>query len=49
VITLRDLVGCSAAEVCELLDINDGNQRVLLHRARTRVRLALAPLVGVSH
>ena len=41
VITLRDLVGCSAAEVCELLDINDGNQRVLLHRARSRVRAAL--------
>src|SRR5687767_809094 len=32
VITLRDLVGCSAPEVCELLDISDGNQRVLLHR-----------------
>jgi RNA polymerase sigma-70 factor (ECF subfamily) len=48
VITLRDLVGCSAPEVCELLDITDGNQRVLLHRARTRVRLALAPLVGVA-
>ncbi len=48
VITLRDLVGCSAPEVCELLDISDGNQRVLLHRARTRVRLALAPLMGVS-
>ena len=48
VITLRDLVGCSAPEVCELLGISDGNQRVLLHRARTRVRSALAPLVGVS-
>ena len=48
VITLRDLVGCSAAEVCELLDISDGNQRVLLHRARTRVRLSLTPLVGVT-
>jgi RNA polymerase sigma-70 factor (ECF subfamily) len=48
VITLRDLVGCSAAEVCELLDISDGNQRVLLHRARTRVRRALAPLIGVT-
>jgi RNA polymerase sigma-70 factor, ECF subfamily len=48
VITLRDLVGCSAPEVCELLDISDGNQRVLLHRARTRVRSALAPLVGVT-
>lgn len=48
VITLRDLVGCSAPEVCELLGITDGNQRVLLHRARTRVRTALAPLVGVA-
>jgi RNA polymerase sigma-70 factor (ECF subfamily) len=48
VITLRDLVGCSAAEVCDLLDITDGNQRVLLHRARTRVRAVLAPLVGVT-
>jgi RNA polymerase sigma-70 factor (ECF subfamily) len=48
VITLRDLIGCSAAEVCELLEISDGNQRVLLHRARTRVRGALAPLVGVT-
>ena len=48
VITLRDLVGCSAMEVCELLDISDGNQRVLLHRARTRVRLALAPLMEVT-
>ena len=35
-------------EVCELLDITDGNQRVLLHRARTRVRLALAPLMEVT-
>lgn len=48
VITLRDLVGCPAAEVCELLDISDGNQRVLLHRARTRVRHALAPLMEVA-
>jgi RNA polymerase sigma-70 factor, ECF subfamily len=48
VITLRDLVGCSAMEVCELLDIADGNQRVLLHRARTRVRQALAPLMEVT-
>ena len=48
VITLRDLVGCSAPEVCELLDISDGNQRVLLHRARSRVRDALAPVVAVT-
>jgi RNA polymerase sigma-70 factor (ECF subfamily) len=48
VITLRDLVGLPATEVCELLDISEANQRVLLHRARTRVRSALVPLVGVS-
>lgn len=48
VITLRDLAGLSAAEVCDLLDIADGNQRVLLHRARSRVRRALVPLVEVS-
>ena len=48
VITLRDLVGASAAEVCDLLQISDANQRVILHRARTRVRTALAPLVEVG-
>lgn len=48
VITLRDLVGLSAKEVCELLDLTDGNQRVLLHRARARLRTALLPLVKVT-
>jgi RNA polymerase sigma-70 factor, ECF subfamily len=48
VITLRDLVGASSEEVCELLELSDGNQRVLLHRARTRVRTALVPLVEVT-
>ena len=48
VITLRDLVGASAEEVCELLELSEGNQRVLLHRARSRVRAALVPLVEVS-
>jgi RNA polymerase sigma-70 factor (ECF subfamily) len=48
VITLRDLVGCSAPEVCELLGISDGNQRVLLHRARSKVRRALAPVMEVT-
>ena len=38
VITLRDVVGCSAEEVCEALEISQGNQRVLLHRARASVR-----------
>jgi RNA polymerase sigma-70 factor (ECF subfamily) len=48
VITLRDLVGVSAEEVCELLELSEGNQRVLLHRARSRVRTALVPLVEVT-
>ncbi len=41
VITLRDVTGCSADEVCETLGITEGNQRVLLHRARARVRAQL--------
>jgi RNA polymerase sigma-70 factor (ECF subfamily) len=48
VITLRDLVGVSGEEVCELLELSEVNQRVLLHRARSRVRAALVPLVEVS-
>ncbi|MFP4438412.1 MAG: RNA polymerase sigma factor [Chloroflexaceae bacterium] len=38
VITLRDIEGWSSAEVCTSLGISESNQRVLLHRARTRVR-----------
>ena len=34
-------VNCPADEVCALLEISAGNQRVLLHRARSRVRAAL--------
>ena len=37
-ITLRDVEGFSAAEVCVILDISAANQRVLLHRARAFVR-----------
>ena len=48
VITLRDLAGLGAEEVCGLLGISDGNQRVLLHRARANVRAALGPLVKVG-
>ena len=48
VITLRDLVGLPASEVCELLEVSDANQRVLLHRARARVRTALMPFVEVA-
>jgi RNA polymerase sigma-70 factor (ECF subfamily) len=41
VITLRDVEGWSTSEVSDLLDIQDGHQRVLLHRARSRVRSVL--------
>jgi RNA polymerase sigma-70 factor (ECF subfamily) len=41
VIMLRDVVGMDAEEVCGRMSLTDGNQRVLLHRARTRVRAAL--------
>jgi RNA polymerase sigma-70 factor (ECF subfamily) len=41
VIRMRDVEGYSSAEVCEALDVSEGNQRVLLHRARSRVRAAL--------
>jgi RNA polymerase sigma-70 factor (ECF subfamily) len=41
VITLRDLEGWTSEETCELLGISAVNQRVLLHRARGRVRAAL--------
>ena len=42
VITLRDIEDWESVEVCEALGISEANQRVLLHRARTRVRQALA-------
>lgn len=41
VITLRDIEGVSAEEACNILGVTDTNQRVLLHRARARVRAAL--------
>jgi RNA polymerase sigma-70 factor (ECF subfamily) len=41
VISLRDVEGWPAEEVCDALAISDVHQRVLLHRARSRVRAAL--------
>jgi RNA polymerase sigma-70 factor (ECF subfamily) len=46
VVTLRDIEGLGAADVCELLGISEGNQRVLLHRGRTRVRRMLDHELG---
>ena len=41
VLVLRDLEGLAPADVCNILRLTDTHQRVLLHRARSRVRNAL--------
>ncbi len=48
VVVLRDVEGLAAAEVAQILGVSDGNQRVLLHRARTRIRQHLEMEVGRS-
>jgi RNA polymerase sigma-70 factor (ECF subfamily) len=46
VIILRDIEGCDAEEACTLLNLTPENQRVLLHRARGRVRQAIDAVTG---
>jgi RNA polymerase sigma-70 factor (ECF subfamily) len=41
VLDLRDVQGFSSSEVCELLAVTEANQRVLLHRARSKMRAVL--------
>lgn len=41
VITLRDIEGLESGEACNILEISETNQRVVLHRARSKVRRAL--------
>jgi len=48
VITMRDVEGFPSEEVSELLGITDGNQRVLLHRARSKVRSAIEAYLGAT-
>jgi RNA polymerase sigma-70 factor, ECF subfamily len=49
VIMLRDVQGWSSDEVCNALDITEVNQRVLLHRARAKVRNALEDYLAVEN
>jgi len=46
VLALRDIDGWTSEEVCNVLGLSRTNQRVLLHRARATVRLALDPALG---
>lgn len=46
VIILREVENVEAGEVSALLGISEGNQRVLLHRARSRIRQAMERLLG---
>lgn len=46
VVTLRDIEGLTSEEVCSVLDISESNQRVLLHRARSRLRQAIETECG---
>ena len=46
VVLLRDLEGLSGSEVCAVLDISAGNQRILLHRGRTHLRERVDAAMG---
>lgn len=46
VISMRDVEGWSSEEVCNAMEITETNQRVLLHRARAKVRRSLAEYLG---
>ena len=45
VLILRDIQGWPSGDVCEFLALTPGHQRVLLHRARLRIRKVLVPYV----
>ncbi len=47
IVILRDVEGLPSEDVCAVLGISDGNQRVLLHRGRSRLRSLLEPELSV--
>jgi len=49
VITLRDVEGFGSEDVCNVLEISETNQRVLLHRARSKVRAAIEDYLRDDH
>lgn len=46
VVLLRDVEGLTSDEVCAVLDLTRGNERILLHRGRSRLRHLLEPHMG---
>jgi RNA polymerase sigma-70 factor, ECF subfamily len=48
VITLRDIDGWSSEDVCNVLEVSETNQRVLLHRARAKVRRVLEQYLNIE-
>jgi len=46
ILSLRDMDGLSMEEICKILEISESNSRVLLHRARTKVFLAIEKFQG---
>ncbi|HEY2201131.1 MAG TPA: sigma-70 family RNA polymerase sigma factor, partial [Solirubrobacteraceae bacterium] len=48
VVMLRDVDGLDSDEVCDVLALSPGNQRVLLHRGRSRLRQALEDEIGAA-
>lgn len=49
VVTLQDIEGQDAETVCHLLQLSNANRRVLLHRARAKIRQEIEALIGPDH